>query len=87
MSGCAICVYDLYQESLEAYKAAVVTLRNNLTALNIPESEWPKQIQLNVEKQKQNSQPNDVALSAFEKMELELAARRRDTQAHAPASS
>ncbi|KAG1763298.1 oxidoreductase-like protein [Suillus occidentalis] len=47
MSGCAICVYDLYEESLEAYKESIAALRSSLSALTIPDSEWPDRIRTN----------------------------------------
>lgn len=72
MSGCAICVHDLYNEALEAYDGAVASLRSSLTAHGIPESEWPAQIQTKAEKERKK----DVILSAFEQMELELAAKQ-----------
>jgi hypothetical protein len=41
MSSCAICVYDLYAAALEEHQDAMVTIREQLTAKNIPNSEWP----------------------------------------------
>ncbi|KAJ7054280.1 hypothetical protein C8F01DRAFT_995622 [Mycena amicta] len=41
MSGCAVCVYDLYEESLAAYRDAVATFRGTLLASGVPHSEWP----------------------------------------------
>lgn len=69
MSGCAICVYDLYEESLEAYKESIVALRSSLSALSIPDSEWPDRVRTNtpaVEKR------HEVILNAFEEMERQL---------------
>jgi hypothetical protein len=69
MSGCAICVYDLYEESLEAYKESIVALRSSLSALAIPDSDWPDRVRTNttvVEKR------HEVILNAFEEMERQL---------------
>jgi len=44
MSGCAICVYDLYEAAREDYKLAVEALRSTLDTLGIPESEWPAEV-------------------------------------------
>ncbi|TFK21899.1 hypothetical protein FA15DRAFT_681917 [Coprinopsis marcescibilis] len=44
MSGCAICVYDLYEESLSAYEDSVTELRNSLQTMGVPTSEWPASI-------------------------------------------
>lgn len=76
MSGCAICVHDLYQESIEAYDSSVSTLRASLNALNIPEQTWPAQIQNGSVKSERKKDPS---LSAFEQMELQLAAKRNET--------
>jgi len=79
MSGCAICIYDLYEESLAAYKDEVDALRKTLTGLKIPESEWPAHIRL----QKSNpvlsteAHRKEKVLSAFEEMERNLALKRQ----------
>lgn len=69
MSGCAICVYDLYEESLEAYKESIVTLRSSLSALSIPESEWPDRVRTNTPA---TAKRHDIVLNAFEEMERQL---------------
>ncbi|KAH8116004.1 hypothetical protein DFH11DRAFT_1583515 [Phellopilus nigrolimitatus] len=70
MSGCAVCVHDLYAESLAAYDAAVAELRVALAGAHVPEAAWPAEIRVEKERKK------DAVLSAFEQMELQLAARR-----------
>ncbi|RDB27612.1 hypothetical protein Hypma_003797 [Hypsizygus marmoreus] len=74
MSNCAICTYDLYEESLDAYRNSVDTLRTSLSALNIPESEWPPNIR--PKEKEANTQNNsgrkEAILSAFEEMERQL---------------
>jgi len=72
MSGCAVCVYDLYQESLDAYKTAVASVRASLTSMGIPVEQWPENIRLDSERKT----PPQIILSAFEEMERELKARR-----------
>ncbi|KAG2129339.1 hypothetical protein BD769DRAFT_1455863 [Suillus cothurnatus] len=69
MSGCAICVYDLYEESLEAYKESIVALRLSLSALSIPDSEWPDRVRTNTPTAKKKQ---EVILDAFEEMERQL---------------
>jgi len=44
MSSCAICVYDLYAAALEEHQDSIVTAREQLTAKNIPKSEWPIEV-------------------------------------------
>jgi len=79
MSGCAICVYDLYEESLAAYQDEVDALRKTLTGLKFPESEWPAHIRLH----KRDAAPGTEAqrkekvLSAFEEMERTLALKKQ----------
>lgn len=75
MSGCAICVYDLYEDSLDEYKEKLAALRTSLSSLNIPESEWPEKVRTagaagGAAKRK------DVILNAFEEMEKALKDRQ-----------
>ncbi len=75
MSGCAVCVHDLYQESLDDYNASVVALRASLTDMNVPEEEWPETIRPRAEKQ-MSLPASNPSLSAFREMERMLEARR-----------
>lgn len=73
MSGCAVCVYDLYEESLEAYHEAVAQLRINLSAKNVPEYDWPLNIQNKYSTSNTGGEKRkDTILSAFEEMERNL---------------
>lgn len=76
MSGCAVCVYDLYEESLNSYKESVAALRASLAALSIPESQWPSSIRTTTTQASTAVMQKDVVLSAFEKMERALEERR-----------
>ena len=74
MSGCAICVYDLYDDALDEYKKALEHLRISLTALRIPEEQWPEDIQTG-EKSKDTTKVQrklNPTLSAFEEFEARL---------------
>ena len=42
MSGCAVCVYDLYEESVDAYRDKMVAFRTKLGEMGVPEDEWPR---------------------------------------------
>lgn len=44
MSSCAICVYDLYAAALEEHQDSMVTAREQLTAKNIPKTDWPVEV-------------------------------------------
>ena len=68
MSGCAICVHDLYLDALSTYDEAVSSLRTKLTALNIAESEWPSNIRTST---KEKRTPN-VSIDAFAALERAL---------------
>lgn len=72
MSGCAVCVHDLYQESLDDYNASVVAVRASLTDMKVPEDEWPVTIRPGAEKRT----ASNTSLSAFQEMERALKARR-----------
>ncbi|KAJ7121568.1 oxidoreductase-like protein [Mycena epipterygia] len=67
MSGCAVCVYDLYEESLGAYRDSLQTLRATLAAAGIPEASWPDNVRLG-----QRPEGKPVGLSAFEELERAL---------------
>ena len=75
MSGCAICVHDLYQESLEDYNSSVTAVRTSLTAMKVPLEEWPESIRPGSERQTPLPAPA-VSLNAFREMERALKARR-----------
>ena len=75
MSGCAVCVHDLYAESLESYTKAIDALRDGLRDKGVPETEWPTQLLSTADKK---TQKKDVTLSVFEQMELQIAARREE---------
>ena len=72
MSGCAVCVHDLYQESLDDYNASVVAVRASLTDMKVPEDEWPETVRPGAEKRT----ASNPSLSAFQEMERALKARR-----------
>lgn len=41
MSGCAICIYDIYAESLLEYNTALRAARKALLAAGTSEADWP----------------------------------------------
>lgn len=70
MSGCAICVYDLYNDALKDYRMAVNELQLALTFRNIPRAEWPSE--LSDEFKSPSQSDTEVSLSAFEALERSL---------------
>ncbi|TBU31369.1 hypothetical protein BD311DRAFT_656785 [Dichomitus squalens] len=83
MSGCAVCVYDLYDEARQDYIQAIDTLRAELSKQGVEKSEWPADIRGDVRDSDPTPAPRSsasVTLSAFEQLELALKAKReRDT--------
>lgn len=75
MSGCAICIYDLYQESLVTYRESVASLRSSLAELDIPESEWPLNIRPSSTAQI-SERKKDVVMHTFLEMERKLRLKR-----------
>ena len=76
MSGCAICVHDLFTESMETYTKTLDSLREALRAKAVPEDEWPAQLVVSGTGAKVARK--DVSLSAFEQMEMQLAVRKNE---------
>ena len=83
MSGCAICVQDLYAEALDEYKAAVDSLRSSLALMDVPEDQWPANIRTRGSAPAAVvPKPQNAALSAFEQLERQLLERKKaDAQA------
>ncbi|KAH8829199.1 oxidoreductase-like protein [Flagelloscypha sp. PMI_526] len=76
MSGCAVCVYDLYEEELQSYKGALATLRASLTSSKIPETEWPQSIRPSYTV-KQKARPiAEVSMNAFAAFEASLKGKK-----------
>ena len=77
MSGCAVCVYDLYDEARKDYMHAIGNIRSELTKMGVPETEWPADIRTDWQGGQTSpvSKPN-VSLSAFEQLELALRTKR-----------
>jgi DNA invertase Pin-like site-specific DNA recombinase len=87
MSGCAVCVYDLHEEALKAYKEAVLSLQNSLSALHIPMDEWPSSIrQQGSSELSGQDKRKEMVLNAFEEMERTLKLKRQ-SEAEAQARS
>lgn len=75
MSGCAVCVYDLYDESMQSYKESLASIRASLTNMNVPENDWPADIRT-ASTSSEPARKQSIALSAFEEMERQLAEKR-----------
>lgn len=71
MSGCAVCVYDLYDEARQDYVQALDNLHTNLDKMGVPEDQWPADIRRTLDSP-QPAKRADVVLSAFEQFEKAL---------------
>ncbi|KAI0360500.1 hypothetical protein OH77DRAFT_1393591 [Trametes cingulata] len=71
MSGCAVCVYDLYEEARQDYIQALDNVRDKLDDMGVPEDEWPPDIRRQQNAPEPANRP-DVVLSAFEQFEKAL---------------
>jgi Oxidoreductase-like protein, N-terminal len=77
MSGCAICVYDLYQDAMNTYNQSLESLRISFSNLQIPECEWPINVRDLTGTDKGGRRVvRDVSLSAFEELENSLREQR-----------
>lgn len=76
MSGCAVCVHDLYQESLDDYNSSVAAVRASLAAMKVPVEGWPETIRPDSER-RTPLPASSVSLSAFKEMERALKARQK----------
>lgn len=74
MSGCAICVYDLYEQSLSEYRDSIKLIQNSLTELGVPQSDWPS-ILSSERSASDLSRAYNASETAFEALERALAAK------------
>ncbi|KAF8318633.1 hypothetical protein DL93DRAFT_2075474 [Clavulina sp. PMI_390] len=44
MSGCAVCVYDLYIEAKAAYSTALSNALTELREQDVPREDWPAEV-------------------------------------------
>ncbi|KAG8955367.1 hypothetical protein FRC04_008718 [Tulasnella sp. 424] len=85
MSGCAVCVNDLYVEALRDYKASLRSIRDKLEHEAVHQSLWPKEIiELHPSGQAQqedfDDEDLDPATKAFMQMERELKKKQQQQQ-------
>jgi len=64
MSGCALCVYDLYIEAKSTYTKALSTSLTSLKERNVPASLWPKEILTLSKKQSNGTRTADTDASS-----------------------
>lgn len=74
MSGCAICVYDLYETARENYRDELSLFRATLIRKGVPENQWPQSTRTSPVTERYNKV--DVSLSAFRALEKSLSDRK-----------
>ncbi|KAG8941178.1 hypothetical protein FRC00_012501 [Tulasnella sp. 408] len=73
MSGCAVCVNDLYVEALRDYKASLRSIRDKLEREAVHQSLWPKEIiELNPRGEAQQEDFDDADLDPATKVFMEM---------------
>ncbi|KIL64722.1 hypothetical protein M378DRAFT_105741 [Amanita muscaria Koide BX008] len=82
MSGCAVCVYDLYEEAIERYRENIEEVKVKLRAMGAEEREWPgvligKSVGHGGKgKEGEDRNAKSVVMDAFEALERELQAKK-----------
>ena len=82
MSGCAICVNDLYIESKAAYQSALGDALDQLEAKKVPRDKWPESVASLYERRIAQAsgaissvvdeEPLDASMRAFLELERKL---------------
>jgi hypothetical protein len=67
-------VYDLYEESLDEYRKTMARIRDSLTNMPIPQSEWPAGL-LSARSESDMNKAHSASETAFEALERALAAK------------
>lgn len=80
MSGCTVCVYDLYDEAMEQYREGIERVKVRLREMGVGEGEWPVALGAG-ENGREGGQPErvraSVVMDAFEQLERQLAEKRK----------
>lgn len=75
MSGCAVCVYDLYEDALETYRDELSLTHREFISKNIPKALWPmeiKQLEESGRSKKKVMSTGSASMDAFKQLELRL---------------
>lgn len=76
MSGCAVCVYDLYDEAVGSYRAEIEAVKKRLGEMGVDESSWPVALRAGESEAAEGKRAGSIVVEAFEQLERELAAKR-----------
>lgn len=77
MSGCAVCIYDLYMEAKEGYRQSLRTALTQLEEKGVPKELWPVEVVALAEKRKSHPDleeqgEEDPTMKAFLELERRL---------------
>jgi hypothetical protein len=75
MSGCAVCVYDLYFEAMGSYREEMEGVKRRLGEMGVNGSEWPVALRAAESEAAEGKRTGSVVVEAFEQLERELARR------------
>ncbi|KAG9094447.1 hypothetical protein FRC06_010800 [Ceratobasidium sp. 370] len=79
MSGCAVCVYDLYLSALDDYKQSLLDARSQLESRSVPFSEWPDNVRQAKPQQEEQSLDGldlDPSMKAFLMLEKKIGQKK-----------
>ncbi|CAE6352016.1 unnamed protein product [Rhizoctonia solani] len=68
MSGCAVCVYDIYLSSLDDYKKEARSIRAQLRQKSVPVNEWPDNLQ---EQEKKDSSADNQDEEGLDSLDMD----------------
>jgi len=81
MSGCAVCVYDLYESVLEDYRDALSSAHYELVSKGVPRNLWPEDIRLlegGKNAARAHMSPASASMDAFKELERRLKEKNPD---------
>lgn len=77
MSGCAVCVYDVYEEAVGRFREEVEGVKRRLGEMGVDAGEWPAELRgARDSAAAEGTVAGTIVKDAFEQLERELAAKR-----------
>ncbi|KAH8917058.1 hypothetical protein BT69DRAFT_1227379 [Atractiella rhizophila] len=69
-SGCAVCVYDLFEEEKTSYKEKIAQIQDELKKRGIKAAAWPEELRMRVAEEE--TEVEDPSISALKALEEKL---------------
>lgn len=82
MSGCAICVHDIYLDALNAYTSSLRSIKASLLEQSVPKHAWPSavlEVKDGSEQDDADGLPSDLDPTTRAFMELERKLKKKGT--------